>query len=294
MNYYFLVALAVLFWSGNFVVGRYVSSDIAPIDLAFFRWLSVLCLMLPYILYKHKRIFFYIKNYPLIIFVQALIGIAGFNTLLYYGLQTTTATNALLINSIIPIIIVFLSFFILSTKITKKQTLGIVISTLGVIYIVLKGDINNIINLEFTKGDFWIIMACFDWALYSIFLKFIPKDIKPFEFFTSTILIGTFILFILNMFLSDSFESLYFLQNDDVVYALIYIVIFPSILSFYFWNISTKALSANITGQFTHLMPVFGSVIAYFLLGEVLNLYHFIGIIFIATGIYLTSFAKKI
>jgi drug/metabolite transporter (DMT)-like permease len=269
MKYYIFVIFAVLFWSGNFVIGRFISNDIEPIELAFFRWLFVFFIVSPFILFNIKRIIYFIKNHYFILFLQALLGITGFNTLLYYGLQTTTATNALLINSSIPALIVFLSYFIFNSSISKHQTFGITLSTLGVIFLVLKGDISNVFNLEFTKGDFWIILACIDWALYSILLRFTPKDIKPFEFFSITILIGLIFL------------------------SILYIVIFPSILSFYFWNISTKVLSANITGQFTHLMPLFGAVMAFFLLGEILYIYHYIGIFLIAIGIYFSTFFKK-
>jgi drug/metabolite transporter (DMT)-like permease len=293
MKYYIFVIFAVLFWSGNFVIGRFISNDIEPIELAFFRWLFVFFIVSPFILFNIKRIIYFIKNHYFILFLQALLGITGFNTLLYYGLQTTTATNALLINSSIPALIVFLSYFIFNSSISKHQTFGITLSTLGVIFLVLKGDISNVFNLEFTKGDFWIILACIDWALYSILLRFTPKDIKPFEFFSITILIGLIFLSILYLFISDKVLDTSFLYEREIFYSILYIVIFPSILSFYFWNISTKVLSANITGQFTHLMPLFGAVMAFFLLGEILYIYHYIGIFLIAIGIYFSTFFKK-
>lgn len=62
--------------------------------------------------------------------------------------------------------------FISKIVITKIQFIGILISTLGVIYLILKGEINHILDLEFTIGDLWIIAACVDWALYSVLLKY--------------------------------------------------------------------------------------------------------------------------
>lgn len=292
MRYYILVVLAVLFWSGNFIFGRYISSDIHPLQLAFYRWFFVLLLLMPYVLMRYKNIWMQFKKHYVIITFQAAFGIAGFNTFLYYGLQTTTATNALLINSSIPMIIIVLSAFILKSKITKIQLTGIVLSTLGVIYLVLKGQINNIIEFEFTHGDFWIILACFDWAFYSVLLKYKPKDLNAFEFFGLTTFIGTFILFIVFLISSQEF-SLEFIDKKEVFLSLSYMIIFPSILSFYFWNISTAKLTANITGQFAHLMPIFGAILAYYILGEVLHSYHFMGIILIGLGIYLSIFLKR-
>ena len=138
----------------------------------------------------------------------------------------------------------------------------------------------------------WIIAACIDWALYTILLKYKPKELNAFEFLGLTAFIGAIILYLIFLFQGYSFEFS-FLENKDVFYSLIYIVIFPSILSFYFWNISTIELGANKAGQFAHLMPIFGAVLAYVFLDEVLEFYHFVGILLISSGIYLSIFFKR-
>lgn len=292
MKYYVFLVLAVLFWSGNFIFGRLVSTSIEPMQLSFFRWFFVLILLLPYILLHYKNILSVFKKEYFLIIIFGALGIAGFNTFLYYGLQTTTATNALLINSSTPIFIIVLSALIFRTTITKLQLSGVFLSTIGVIYLILKGDINHILELKFTVGDLWIIAACIDWALYTVMLKFKPKELNAFEFLGLTAFIGTIILALIFFYQGYSFEFS-FLEKDEVLYSLIYIVIFPSILSFYFWNISTMEVGVNKTGQFTHLMPIFGAVLAYIFLGEVLEFYHFVGIILIGIGIYLSMFLKR-
>ena len=218
--------------------------------------------------------------------------ISGFNTFLYYGLQTTTATNALLINSSTPIFIIILSAIILKTSMNKTQISGIILSTIGVIYLVIKGEINHIFELKFTEGDLWIILACIDWALYSVLLKYKPKEFDAFEFLSVTTFVGVIILTII--FYQQGYEfSFSFVDKNEVFYSLIYMVIFPSILSFYFWNISTVEVGANKAGQFAHLMPVFGAFLAYIFLDEVMHLYHIIGILLIGFGIYLSIFYKS-
>jgi drug/metabolite transporter (DMT)-like permease len=292
MKYYVFLVLTVLFWSGNFVFGRLVSTSIEPMQLSFFRWFFVLVILMPYILIHYKNIFSVFKKKYILIITFGALGISGFNTFLYYGLQTTTATNALLINSSIPIFIIVLSTLIFRTKITKIQLTGVITSTLGVMYLILKGEISHISELKFTSGDLWIIAACVDWALYTVLLKHKPKELNSFEFFGLTTFIGTIILYVLFLYQGYSF-NLDFLENDKVLYSLIYIVIFPSILAFYFWNISTVEVGVNKAGQFTHLMPIFGAILAYLFLGEVLKSYHLVGISLIGLGIYLSIFFKR-
>ena len=293
MKYYIFLILAVLFWSGNFITGRYISSSIEPMQLSFYRWFFVLILLLPYIVINYKNLMRGFKKDSLLLVVFGAFGIAGFNTFLYYGLQTTTATNALLINSSTPIFIILISSIIFRTLITKVQFFGVIVSTIGVLYLILKGDINHILELKFTPGDLWIVAAALDWALYSVLLKFKPKDLSSFEFLTITTIIGVIILYV--AFISQGFTLKFsFLQNNDILYSLIYIVIFPSILSFYFWNMATIEIGANKAGQSAHLMPIFGAFLAYIFLDEVLQFYHMVGMILIALGIYLTMFFKKV
>lgn len=293
MKYYIFLILAVLFWSGNFITGRYISSSIEPMQLSFYRWFFVLILLLPYIVINYKNLMRGFKKDSLLLVVFGAFGIAGFNTFLYYGLQTTTATNALLINSSTPIFIILISSIIFRMLITKVQFFGVMLSTLGVLYLILKGDINHILELKFTPGDLWIVAAAVDWALYSVLLKFKPKDLSSFEFLTITTIIGVIILYV--AFISQGFTLEFsFLQNNDILYSLIYIVIFPSILSFYFWNMATIEIGANKAGQSAHLMPIFGAFLAYIFLDEVLQFYHMVGMILIALGIYLTMFFKKV
>ncbi|MDD3342833.1 MAG: DMT family transporter [Sulfurospirillaceae bacterium] len=293
MKIYFLLVLCVLFWSANFVIGRFVAGSIMPFELAFFRWFGVFIVTLPFLFLHRKKIFLAIRMHFGILLILATLGIAGFNTFLYIGLQDTTATNALLINSSIPILILFLSAIILKKKITQRQTFGILLSTFGVIFLVLKGDIHTLLTLNFNQGDFWVIVSSVCWATYSVLIKFKPSSLSSFEFFIAIVALGTLIL--LPFYLYQGYS----LSREISIlahyyWAIAYVVIFTSILSYYLWHLGITHIGADRTGQFTHLMPVFGSFLAYLFLGEVLEFYHLIGVILIGWGIYLSLFAKRV
>jgi len=116
-----------------------------------------------------------------------VLGITTFNTILYVGLTMTTSTNALIINSSVPLL---LSFLILEQEMTLRQTFGIILSTLGVIYLILKGDLNTFQTLEFNQGDIWIIISSLTWALYSVLVRFKPKEFNDFEYFSTIVALG--------------------------------------------------------------------------------------------------------
>jgi len=289
-TYSFLV-LCVLFWSGNFVLGRFVKDDIEPLELAFFRWLFVLVIISPVLIKNYSKIFRVVKENFLIILLLSILGISSFNTILYFGLSMTTSTNALIINSSVPILILVLSFVILKQKITANQNFGILLSTVGVLYLVLQGKFENILLLEFNQGDIWVITSSFIWALYSVLMKFKPKEFNDVEFFAVIVFFGFTALLPVYFYQGYTIaHELELLKSNYFVF--IYVSVFASTLSFYFWHYGIDKIGASKTGQFTHLMPLFGAFLAYIFLGEVLKIYHILGMALIFIGIYLSLFYK--
>ncbi|MDH4943819.1 DMT family transporter [Sulfurimonas sp. C5] len=287
-----MITLCVLFWSINFVLGRFIKDDITPLELAFFRWFFVFLIISPILISRYKNIVRAFKQNFIILTVLAILGITTFNTLLYIGLTDTTSTNALIINSTVPILVLVLSYFILQQKINFHQTTGILLSTVGVVFLMLKADIANIFVLEFNRGDILIVISAVSWALYSVLVKFKPKDLNDFEYFATIVTIG--LIFLLPFYLSEGYsvqKELEVLQNNYLVF--LYVSVFASITSYYLWHYGIDQIGASKTAQFTHLMPVFGIILASIFLKETLENYHLLGAALIALGIYLSLFYKK-
>ena len=138
----------------------------------------------------------------------------------------------------------------------------------------------------------YILLSSLCWTFYSLLLKFKPKEFRFYEFFVALVILG--FIFLLPLYLYQGYsleEELKQIQN--YWYFFLYISFFTSILSYFFWNIGIDEIGAAKAGQFTHLMPLFGSFLAYIFLGESLSFYHIIGALLIAAGIYLSLFFKK-
>lgn len=289
---YFFITLCVLFWSGNFVIGRYIKDDVSPLELAFFRWFFVFIIISPILVIRHKRILNSLRQNFKILTLLALLSITAFNTLLYFGLAETTSTNALIINSTVPILVLLLSYVILKQNIHPFQALGILLSTLGVVFLILKADISHIFTLEFNSGDILVVISSLTWALYSVLVKFKPNDINDFEYFALIVAIGLALLLPLYFYQGYTLQKeLEVLQGNYL--AFLYISIFASITSYYFWHYGIEKVGASKTAQFTHLMPVFGISLAAIFLKESFELYHLVGAFLIAFGIYISLFYKR-
>ena len=290
---YLLVGLCVLFWSGNFVLGRFIKDDLQPVELAFFRWAFVCIMLLPALLMlRVRRLLALIRAHFIITSLLALLGVTLFNTILYTALQTTTATNALLINSSIPIMILLFSALILKQTISTRQTAGIVLSTLGVLFLILKGDVRSAATLALNTGDVWIVLSSTVWALYSVLFKLKPAPFQSTEFFIATAYLG--FLYLLPLYLVQGYPLQTVMKHLQNSWAyILYVSLFASILAFLFWNKSIDHLGAAKTGQFVHLMPLFGAILAYLFLGETLQHYHVIGALLIGAGIYTSLFLPQ-
>lgn len=290
MKIYAMLVFCVFFWAGNFILGRYIKDELAPIELAFFRWFGVLIIFLPYIIKMRLEIIKVLKEHLFLMLIFSFLSVAFFNTSLYVGLRDTTATNALLINSSTPIFIIIFSFFILRVKISKFQILGVIISMLGVIYLAVNGDFEKLFGLNFNKGDIWVIASSLSWALYSVILKFKPKDFVG--FFPTNVLLGTIMLFV--VFYTQGYELSNISKLSLRAHLVVaYIVIFASIISFFLWHEAIREIGAGKAGQFAHLMPVFGIILAYIFLNESLHSYQILGFLLVGFGLFL-SLSKRI
>lgn len=287
---YLLLILTTLFWSGNFVLSRGMHADIPPFALSFWRW-TVALLILSFFglkhLYRQREL---VQQHKRFFIIQGILGVAGFNSLIYMAVQTTTAINAVLVNSCIPVLIVLISRVFYDDRLSVRQTAGVLVSLSGVLLIISQGKIGNLLELQFNSGDILVLIAALFWAFYSVNLKKYPKDLNPLGYLSGIVIVGLIVLLPL-YFIELFFGSTMILSTASVV-TILYIALFASVLAFIFWNRAVTILGANIAGPFIHLMPVFSTILAVIFLNESLTAHHIQAIILIFGGIVMTSYKR--
>mgnify|MGYP000870044366 CR=1 FL=1 len=284
---YLLLVLTTLFWSGNFVVSRGMHAALPPLALSFWRW-AVACLILCLFGLHHLR-----RQRELasahwkFLAVQALLGVAGFNTFIYWAMQSTTAINAALINSATPILIVVISWLRFGERLAWRQALGVMLSLSGVIFIISGGDLTALVGMRVSFGDLLVFIAGCTWSTYSVNLRNYPAGLHPLSYQTAIALIGLCAL--LPLYLLELLSGRTFTVTTATVATILYVAVFASVLAFIFWNRAVTMLGANSAGPFIHLMPVFSTILAVLFLGETLGLVQIIAIFMIFGGIILTT-----
>ena len=285
---YFLLIIAVIFWAGNFVIGKFATLfQIPPLTLNVFRWLSVWLILMPF---TYKEIY---KNLPnikknwFIISFMGVITISTFNSVVYVALNYTQVINAVLVLAGIPAATIFLSSLMNIEKTNIFQLLGLFLSILGIGSIISNGNIQNIISLSFNKGDLLMIICVITWALYSTLLK--KNKFKFSQFCLIQLMVSAGLIFLIPQLFYEKSIGLEVNFNKAFFLILFYVVVFPAIAAYYCWQKGVEIIGPNRASMFIQLMPLFSAVMAIIIFNEKFELYHFAGATFIVLGIFLSN-----
>ena len=284
-NAYLLLTLTALFWAGNSVVGRAARELVPPVALAFWRWFAAFLLIMLIAGPHLRRDAAALKAKWPAVLALGVLGVGAFNTLLYSGLQYTTALNALLLQSAQPPLILLTAFLLFRDRAGPAQIAGVLLSLVGVLVIVAGGDLDVLLELRLNPGDALILVAVLLWVLYSVLLRLRP-EVHAVSFLAVTFAIAW--LFILPFYAAELAAGRRVVAAPESFAALAYVAVFPSLIAYACFNRGVELIGPGRAGVFLNLMPVFGALLAVGLLGERFTLAHAVGIALIGAGILLT------
>jgi drug/metabolite transporter (DMT)-like permease len=286
-----LLVLANLLWSGNWVIGRAVRDSFDPIALNFWRWLVAVLVMAPFGLNEALQHRLLIRRHIGLLALLALTGVAAFQSLVYLGLRSTTAINAVLINAAGPLFMLLCSWLLERDKPSARQIAGMLISFLGVVIIVSHGELATLVRLEFHRGDAWILVAMPLWGLYSVLLKRVPADLRGMGLAFSLAAIGVAML--VPLYAIDALRGPARWPSASEVAAVLYIAVAASVAAFLAWNRGVAVVGANAAGFTLPLLPAFGTVLAMVFLGEAFQGFHGAGFVTIVAGVVLATYRPR-
>ena len=281
-----LMVLACMTWGTNSVLVRAISDQIHPIVFVFGRTLVATLVVYLCCARQIRADWKALSSCPWLLLILGITGTGGFNLLIYVGLQTTTALNSLLMQSVIPVFILLCALLLFRERPALRQVAAILVSLVGVAVIVARGDANTLLHLRIVSGDGWIMLAMVLYGLYSVLLRRLPR-MHPMSF-----LFGSFAMATIAILPAAIWETaaIGWLPVTPVVAAsVLYVAIFPAFIGYLCYNRGIELMGSARGGHFLHLSPVFGSALAVFALGESFHLYHVVGVLLIAAGLLLAN-----
>jgi len=287
-NAHFLLTLTSLFWAFNTIAGRAAVDEVSPLLVVSVRWFFV-SIILTFICRKELiETWKILKKRLKWLIIMGLFGFTSFNSFYYIAAHDTIAINLGLVQGTMPAFIILIARVWLKEQINLPQLFGVLITFVAVLLVVSSGDFYALLNLQLNKGDIVMIFACTLYAVYAVGLRKKPKigALSLLTFFAYVAFFGS----IPGLFYEIHSNNL-ILPGIEGVIILSVIIIFPSFLAQIFFMKGVEKIGPARSGLYTNLVPVFSSILAVILLGELFKLYHFISLVLIFIGIYM--FEKK-
>ena len=291
----FYLTTAALMWAGNAIVGKILVQSSSPVLLNTIRWGVTALILLPFawrVFGSTSPLWQSSKRFALL----SLLGVGSYNVLLYLALKSSTPINVTLIGASMPIWAIVIGAMFYKEQPNIKQIIGAVISLIGVTVVIVRGELERLIEIEFVAGDLLMVLATILWGAYSWMLSH-PKESTertwPWSYFLLA-QVGFGFCWSLGFAVTEwQLEYSYFTWSWSTVSMIIYVIIGPSLIAYRCWGLGVSGAGATVATFFTNLIPLFTAILSTLLLQKPPELFQGVAFALILAGIYLSIQKKK-
>ena len=293
MRAYAVMVFAPLFFCSNLIIGRAANEAVLPNTLAFWRWLIAFAILLPFALPGMKRHFAVLRAHAGELFLLGFLAMVLCGSLIYLSLHHTTATNATLIYTSSPVLIVLLEWAFRGIRPSARQAIGIAFAFAGVAIILMKGDLQRLLSFQFNLGDIGVAIGAVAWACYSVLLKRSHfRSLPTIALFCAIACTGWILLLPLMVWELVAFDA--FPRSADAWWSIMGVALIASVLAFSAFQYGIKILGPSVAGIFMYLLPIYGVSLAIVFLGEQLHSFHIAGFVCVAIGVALATLPSRL
>ena len=199
--------------------------------------------------------------------------------------MSTTIPNMGIIYTSSPIFIIILSVLFFKEKINISRIVGLLLCLIGVLTIIIKGNIQLLLDFKFTSGDLWMVGAAVGWAIYSIYLLNWKSNFSLIARFTLISFFGA-----LSLFPFYIIEEIYFFNtifNSNFIFWTLFAAISPGIIAFTLYTKVQKYVGASLAGFTLYIFSIYTAIYGIILFDEALLNFHYFGAAVVFTGVYL-------
>lgn len=215
-----------------------------------------------------------------------------FETFTYKSIASPTVAEAML--STQPVLAPIFALVLLREQITRHNIIGIVLSTIGMLMLLLIG------SSDFTLGDPWGILLAFLTVSmsvsYTIVLRRIPTHYTPLSIIFYVQLFSLCLFYPLWGFteagqLLHHSESL--LNTITPLLAVGYLAVFASVAAFVLFCYTVRKIGVTRANVFNNIRPVFTALLMWIIFDEILPIWKLIGIVIIIIGLFISQKSQK-
>ncbi|WP_259129346.1 MULTISPECIES: DMT family transporter [unclassified Rhizobium] len=286
-------SVGILCWllsAGVYIAAKWVSTEMPPWTLCFWRVLIAWAILMPIVRRHFGDMVALIRARGLELLVVGGMGLAICQGLIFVGLEHAEATTAGIIIALIPIITMILARLFLAEPMGSWQVIGSILAFFGIVVIIIKGSPAALMRLDLNPGELWIVAGAFCFSLYTVLLRRAKFDLNRLALLV--LLLGAAVLTALPFYLYELASDERSTLNTSGLIALAYVAIPGGAIMYYLFNRSIEALGAARAGVLLYIQTIFIAILAYLILGEQLQRYHLEGAALIVAGLLLIIFLK--
>jgi len=282
---------AVVFLGINFVIVRGVYEQYPTTVLSLWRWGGAAVLLLLFnwqgVINEWALIKRNILIYSLLAFLMPISGaLASF-----LAMEWTVAVNGAIIQTLIPVLVVLISFSMGLERVRAAQIIGLILALIGVLWIVTKADLGFLSRFQFNTGDLILLLSALSLAGYTVIYKSLKEKPKPAVFLT--ILCGIGGILHLPFVFFEIYMGTPMPLNIETSFSIIYVTVFPSLVAILLFNYGIDRLGPNKAAAYHYFLAPITAITAFLFIDERLMWYHGVGTVLIFLGVYMTANAKK-
>jgi len=281
-----LLVTAALMWSGNAIAGKMAVGEWESFTLTMFRWLFTLLFLLPFVWRHLQRDWPVLRQNMLLLLAMGACGMGAFHLCLYTALHYTSAINASIEQSLMPVLIILANFLIFKQRVRTWQLVGVALSICGAVVTATHGQPWDFFRGAMNRGDAIMLLGALFYAGYTISLRWRPSV----NWLSFLFVVGCGAMLVcLPLSLWEINAKGFTPPSTKGWLVLLYTIIFATMVSQLAFARGVVMIGANRAGLFINLVPVFSSVLAVLLIGETFQLYHAIGMVLVVGGILLAE-----
>jgi len=290
-----LLTLPPLLWAGNAIVGRLVNDLVPPITLNFLRWVLAFVLLFPFAAWVwrgNSGLWPHWKRFA----VLGLLGVGCYNALQYLALQTSTPINVTLVVASMPLFMLVVGRIGFGAAITRPAVLGAALSLVGVLVVLSRGNVEQLLRIRLVAGDAWMLLATAIWAVYSWMLTERKEPVAIRNDWAAFLLaqIGFGLVWsglasAGEWMLPSGGDAQHIQWGWPLAAALVYVAVGPSLLAYRCWGAGVQRAGPAMAAFFSNLAPLFAAVMSALVLGEPPKAYHALAFVLIVAGIAVSA-----
>jgi drug/metabolite transporter (DMT)-like permease len=287
-NVYLKLVMTAMFWGGTFIATRIAAQTFGPFTGAGYRYAFALVLLLPLAFRQNRRLLKIDASQLPVLLLLGFTGIFAYNYFFFKGLKTIPASRGALLAALNPTIVMIISAMVYKEKITMRKLVGIMISLTGVVIVISRGKVTELLS-SLETGDLFMLGCPLTWAVYTLAARPALRHTTPLQATTWASLSGVIMLLLFSI--TEPYPAEVPLK---VWVALLYLGLIGTVVAFVWYYDGIKKIGPTRTSIFNNLVPVFAVLFSVVILKEKVSWYTWIGGAMVIGGVLFVNLQKKI